>query len=216
MLVADDHRIFRQSLRRVLEAEPNIKVIAEAEDGREAVRKTRELLPDVVLMDLSMLGMDGVEATIRIKKCCPLIRVVALTMYEDTGHLFDAIRAGARGYVTKGASSEELIRAIKAVFKGESLITPGLSKHVLEEFMRLSETVRGKPRYSPYGGLTPREIEVLKALSGGKANKQIARALGISEKTVKNHITNIYTKLEVNARTEAALKAVRMGLVEIE
>jgi len=209
VLIADDHHLVRQGLAQLLAAEPDIRVVAQAADGEEAVEKAKLYRPDVVLMDIHMPRMDGIEATRRIAERYPEVSVVMLTMYGDEGHLFEAIKAGARGYVLKSAKPAQLLETLRAVHRGEAWLDPALAHKMLEEFRRLS-----RPRAEPRADLvylTPREREILELLAQGASNHEIAKRLGISEKTVRNRLSLIFRKLHVNNRTQAALKAREAG-----
>jgi DNA-binding NarL/FixJ family response regulator len=210
VLLVDDHDLFRSGLRTLLE-EQGVRVVGEATSGAEAVRCVRELSPEVVVMDLNMPGMNGVEATRLISNYAPLTRVVVLTISDQDEDVFDAIVAGACGYLLKDASIQDLIRGIGAAAIGESLISPHIAGKVLQRVRSTSvsaedaETIRAE--------LSDREIEVLKLIAVGKDNAQIAAELHISPKTVKNHISNILMKLQIDNRIQAAVYAVRSGIV---
>jgi DNA-binding NarL/FixJ family response regulator len=210
VLLVDDHDLFRTGLRNLLE-EQGVEVVGEASAGAEAVRFVRELTPDVVVMDLNMPGMNGVEATKKITSLAPLTRVVVLTISDQDADVMDAIFAGACGYLLKDASIQDVIRGIEAAAVGESLISPTIAGKVLERIRATSaspeaaETIRAE--------LSDREIEVLKLIANGKDNAQIAADLHISPKTVKNHISNILMKLQIENRIQAAVYAVRSGIV---
>lgn len=205
VLLADDHSVVRQGLRMFLGLDPELEVIGEARNGVEAVQMAQELNPDVVLMDILMPEMDGLEATRRIRAAQPDTEVIALTSVLENEKVFDAIRSGAIGYLLKDTESEELRRAIKAAAAGQVQLSPQAAARLLRD-ERASE-----PQME---ALTPRETEVLRLLARGLANKEIARDLGIGEKTVKTHVSNILSKMGVLSRTQAALQAVRMGLIE--
>ena len=210
VLLVDDHDLFRTGLRNLLE-EQGVQVVAEASAGGEAVKIVRELAPDVVVMDLNMPGMNGVEATRHITALAPLTRVVVLTISDQDADVMDAILAGACGYLLKDSSIQELMRGIQAAAIGESLISPNIAAKVLQRIRATSaspeaaETIRSE--------LSEREMEVLKLIANGKDNADIARQLHISPKTVKNHISNILMKLQIENRIQAAVYAVRSGLV---
>jgi DNA-binding NarL/FixJ family response regulator len=209
VLIVDDHCLFRTGLRSLLE-EQGIPVVGEAGDGAAALELVRELAPEVVLMDLNMPGMAGVEATERIAQAAPLTRVVVLTISDDDSDVMDAILAGACGYLLKDSSIHDLVRGIHAAAVGESLISPHIAAKVLQRLRASStsphaaETIRSE--------LSEREIEVLRLIANGKDNAQIARELTISPKTVKNHISNILVKLQIENRIQAAVYAVRSGI----
>ena len=206
VLLVDDHSVVRQGLRMFLALDPDLEVVGEARDGAEAVRRARELQPDVVLMDLLMPGMDGIEATTAIRREMPDTEVVALTSVLEDDKVYGAIRAGAIGYLLKDTEADELCRAIKAAAAGQVQLSPAAAA-------RLMRQVRAPEAPDE---LTPREREVLRLLAEGLANKEIARELSIGEKTVKTHVSNILSKLGVLSRTQAALQAVRMGLVDLD
>jgi DNA-binding NarL/FixJ family response regulator len=210
VLLVDDHDLFRTGLRNLLE-EQGVDVVGEASAGDEALRFVRELAPDVVVMDLNMPGMNGVEATKRITSLAPLTRVVVLTISDQDADVMDAIFAGACGYLLKDASIQDVMSGIRAASIGESLISPTIAGKVLERVRAAStspeaaETIRTE--------LSEREIEVLKLIANGKDNAVIAQELHISPKTVKNHISNILMKLQIENRIQAAVYAVRSGIV---
>ena len=215
VVLADDHRVVREGLAAILEPQKEIEIVGEARDGGEAVEKARQLLPDVIMMDVSMPGMSGVEATRIIKREMPHIGIIALTMYEDQHYIFDLVRAGATGYLIKDSDSTEIIAAIRAISKGESLIHPSVASKILAEFSLLSEG-KGKKKSGLDHDLTEREITVLRLVAEGKTNKEIANVLDLSEKTVKNHVRNIFHKLHVYDRTQAAILAIRKGIIELD
>lgn len=215
VLIVDDHRVVREGLSAILETKEEIEIVGEAKDGSEAVEKARQLLPDVIVMDVSMPGMNGVEATRIIKREMPNIGIVALTMYEDQQYIFDLVRAGATGYLLKDSDSTEILAAIRAISKGESLIHPSVASKILAEFSLLSEG-KGRRKSMLEHDLTEREITVLRLVAEGKTNKEIANVLDLSEKTVKNHVRNIFHKLHVFDRTQAAILAIRKGIIELE
>lgn len=204
ILIADDHSVVRQGLRMFLGLDPDLDVIGEAQNGAEAVRLAHELQPDVVLMDLLMPVMDGITAITRIRRELPDVEVIALTSVLEDEKVVGAIRAGAIGYLLKDTESDELRRAIKAAAAGQVQLSPQAAARLMRE-------VRAPD--SPEA-LTDRETEVLRLLAQGQSNKQIARTLVIGEKTVKTHVSNILAKLGVQSRTQAALYAVKIGLVE--
>ena len=209
-MIADDHDLFRTGLRNLLE-EQGVQVAGEAASGTEAVRSVREIAPDVVVMDLNMPGMGGVEATRHIAAIAPLTRVVVLTISDEDTDVMDAILAGACGYLLKNSSIDELMAGIRAAWRGESLISPTIAAKVLQRVRatsaqpEIADTIRSE--------LSDREIEVLKLIANGKDNALIAAELHISPKTVKNHISNILMKLQIDNRIQAAVYAVRSGIV---
>jgi DNA-binding NarL/FixJ family response regulator len=210
VLIADDHALFREGIRRLLSASPEIETVGEAKSGEEAVRLVEDLAPDVVLLDIMMPGMSGIDVARVIHTTSPRTRVIILTVHATEEFLFEAIKAGAMGYLLKDASSDELLRAIRLVAQGEGLLAPGLAAKVFKEFARVAASQELAPVVTL---LTDREAEILKHVTAGLANKEIARTLNISERTVKNHLTNIMEKLHVNSRTQAAVYALRSGLV---
>jgi two-component system NarL family response regulator len=215
VLIADDHRVVREGLAAILRTKENIEIVGEAQDGQEAVEKARTLVPDVILIDVSMPRMGGVEATRIIKRELPHIGIVALTMYEEQQYIFDLVRAGATGYLLKDTDSAQIVAAIRAIYRGESLIHPSVASKILAEFSLLAQRKGKKPSWVEHD-LTDREITVLRLVADGKTNKEIANSLDLSEKTVKNHVRNIFHKLQVYDRTQAAILAIRKGLIELD
>lgn len=209
VLIADDHPVVREGLFAMLSRQPDFKVVGEAKDGIEAVEMARRLEPDVVLMDLRMPEMDGVEAMRQIRSTNPDIKFIILTTYSDDEYIFSGIEAGARAYLLKDAPREELFRAIRAVYRGESLIQPVVASRLIDRFAELSR------RAPPGEQLTERELEILQLMAKGAANKEISAQLSISESTVKTHISNIFQKLGVNDRTEAVTEALRRGIIRL-
>lgn len=206
VLLADDHSVVRQGLRMFLTLDEELEIVGEATNGAEAVRLARQFEPDVVLMDLLMPEMDGITATTTIRRELPNTEVIALTSVLEDEKVFGAIRAGAIGYLLKDTEAEDLRRAIKAAAAGQVQLAPQAAARLMREV---------RPPESP-DELTPRETEVLQLLAQGLANKEIAREMGIGEKTVKTHVSNILSKLGVLSRTQAALHAVRIGLVSVD
>jgi DNA-binding NarL/FixJ family response regulator len=212
VLIADDHELFRRGLEQALDGEPDIDVIGEAEDGVEATEQTLTLLPDIVLMDVRMPGITGVEAAQRILTERPEVKVVMLSGSDDKEDLFAAVRAGVSGYLLKEVSIDELADAVRAVHRGQGLLAPVMIAPLMAEFTVLSQRVDDTaPRAAPK--LTDRELEVLRLVATGMSNKEIAGELVIAENTVKNHVRNILEKLRLRSRTEAAMYAVREKLV---
>jgi len=209
ILIADDHAIVRKGIRALLATEADIEVVGEAADGKEAVEKAERLHPDVILMDLVMPGMDGIEATRRITTRQPEIRILVLTSFAEDEKVFPALKAGALGYLLKDAGPEELVRAIRQVYCGESSLHPAIARKVLQELSRPPER---PPTPEP---LTERELEVLRLIAKGKSNREIAEELVISEATVRTHVSNILGKLQLASRTQAALYALREGIAEL-
>jgi NarL family two-component system response regulator LiaR len=206
VLIADDHAVVRQGLRTFLDLQEEIAVVGEAADGEEALAAVDRLAPDVVLMDLVMPRLDGIEAIRRIRERSPATRVIVLTSFGDDDKVFPAVRAGAAGYLLKDVQPQELVRAIRTVQDGQALLHPSVAARLMEEIADDSRQRVPDP-------LTPREREVLTLVARGLSNKAIARECDVSEKTVKTHVSNILGKLGVNDRTQAALWAVREGLV---
>jgi len=216
VLVCDDHAVFRRGLSLVLEQEPDIAVVGEASEGREAVAMALETSPDVVLLDVRMPGVGGIEAARALAAEVPSAKVVMLTVSDTEDDLYEAVKAGAVGYLLKEVSIEEVASAVRAVAAGQSLVTPSMATKLLTEFTALANRVDG-PRPVAGGGprLTAREVEVLGFLARGHSNRDIAELLFISENTVKNHVRNILEKLQLHSRTEAALYAVREQIVDL-
>jgi DNA-binding NarL/FixJ family response regulator len=210
VLIAEDEAMTRELLARLIALEPDIEVVGQAQNGKVAIGLCRKLMPDVLLTDIRMPDMDGIEATKLIKTEMPSIQVVILTIHHDDANVFEAIKSGARGYVLKESPPEQTVAAIRAVVRGEALLHPSIASRVIGEFNRLSEQHEADLRL--YTQLTDREREVLKLLAHGKRNREIADELFIAEKTVKNHVSNILWKLECNDRTQAALFASRVKL----
>lgn len=209
VLLVDDQALFREGLRTLLSVEPSVLVVGEAKDGQEALALVEQVHPSVVLMDLRMPGLDGVAATRRLRARFPRTQVLVLTTFDDDASIFEAVRAGAVGYLLKDASAETLVAAIHAADRGDSVLQPSVARRLMEEFSRLSTLA---PSPAQRFDLSAREEEVLRLLARGASNKEIASALQVVEGTVKNHVTRILEKLEVADRTQAALKAREAGL----
>jgi len=209
VLVADDHAIVRKGICALLATEPDIKVVGEANDGRDAITEAQRLRPDVILMDLVMPGMDGLEAIRHITARQPKARILVLTSFAGDDKVFPAIRAGALGYLLKDSSPEELVQAIRQVHRGRSSLHPSIARKLLQEISHPSE---GRPDTD---SLTGREVEVLRLVAGGQSNRQISTRLTISEATVRTHVSNILAKLNLRSRTQAALHALREGLASL-
>jgi NarL family two-component system response regulator LiaR len=209
VLIADDHPIIRDSLRTLIATEPDLKLVGEAVDGEEAVRKTLELKPDVILMDLVMPVKDGLEAISEIKSLLPEVSILVLTSFSDEDKVFPAIRAGALGYLLKDSSPQELLKAIHDVYRGEASLHPSIALQLIREINRPSEL---PPVENP---LSERELEVLKLVAQGLTNQEIATRLVLSEWTVRTHVRNILGKLHLANRTQAALFALREGLADL-
>ena len=213
VLICDDHALFRRGLIMVLEDEDTIEVVAEAENGREAVDMAENFAPDVVLMDVRMPGLDGIEATRRISETRPSARIIMLTVSDQEDDLFEAVKAGATGYLLKEISIEEVADAIRAVMNGQSLLSPSMATKLITEFGELAKRA-DQPADVPAPRLTARELEVLKLVAEGMSNKDVAAELTISENTVKNHVRNILEKLHLHSRMEAVMYAMRENLLE--
>lgn len=212
IIIADDQALFREGLRILLSARPDMEVVGEAADGEEAVALVEQLRPAVVLMDLRMPKVDGIQATVRIRDRCPEVAVLALTTFDDDAYLFGALRAGAAGYLLKDVSSETLVSAIQAAVRGESFLQSTVTGRVVAAFARLMEAA-GTKVDALVLPLSPREREIVALLAQGASNKEIADRIHLAEGTVKNHVTNILTKLGVRDRTQAALRARQLGIV---
>ena len=212
VLLADPHALFRRGVRLVLEDEVDIEVVGEAGDGLDAVERITELTPDLVLMDVGMPGVSGIEATRRVRAAVPSVKVAILTVSERDEDLFAAVRAGATGYLLKEVSIDELPEAVRAVARGHSLISPSMASRLLTEFNVLSRRVEEQHGNVPR--LSDRELEVLRLVARGLSTRDIATELVIAENTVKNHVRNILEKLQVRSRMEAAMYAVREKLVD--
>jgi DNA-binding NarL/FixJ family response regulator len=210
VLLVDDHTIVRKGLRSLLDAEADIQVIGEAEDGREAVEKVGRLRPQVVVMDITMPGLNGLEATRQIKERFPQVQVVVLTMHTAEEYIFQILRAGTSGYVVKRAAPSELISAVRAAYRGESFLSPSVSKTVIEEYLRKAEALAGENSYET---LTPREREVLQLLAEGHSNRRIAELLCLSVKTVQSHRANLMRKLDIHSTAELTQYAIRKGVI---
>lgn len=212
IMIVDDHPLARQGLRKILSLDDDFVVVGEAENGNEGLRKVSALYPDVVLMDINLPGKNGIELTEEIKKKYPAINILALTVETDQYHVHKIIKAGALGYVLKDIEPDALIEAIKVIARGEAYIQPCLLSKLLIEFRQFMDWDR--PGLSPQEmGLTPREVEIITYIAEGESNKGIAQKLGLSEKTVKNHVSNILRKMSLSDRTQVAVYAYRKGLI---
>ncbi len=213
VLIVDDHELFRRGLNMVLEAEEGIEVVSEAADGDEAVTKVEETAPDVVLMDVRMPRVDGIESTRRIREAFPSTRIIMLTVSDEEDDLYEAVKAGANGYLLKEISIEEVADAVRAVMHGQSLISPSMASKLLSEFGSLARRA-AEPDVVPGTELSERETEVLRQVAIGLTNEEIAQELGLTEGTVKNHISNILMKLQLRSRIEAAILAANAKLLD--
>lgn len=230
VLIADDHALMREGLRKILELESDIAVVGEAADGREAVEKARELRPDVVLMDVNMPGGGGLSATRAIRTSAPEVDVIILTIHDDEEYVIELLNAGAKGYLLKDVDPSRLVEAIRRVRSGDTLVPSNLMARIFQKLHqrahsgnpeRQAPTLPPAPAAPPAPArsngeaLTDRELEILQQIVNGRTNKEIARALYISEKTVKNHVSNILKKLDLSDRTQAAVYAIRNGIVRV-
>jgi len=211
LLIAEDERLTRENLARLLAMESDIEIVGTAADGEEAIGLARTRAPHVVLTDINMPRANGIEVTRTVRSEMPTVGVVILTIYHDDVNVFSAIKAGAAAYVLKDGPLDETIAAVRAVARGEGLLHPSIAARVISEFQRVSAQV-APPKDERFTELTDRELEILKTLATGKRNKEIADELFIAEKTVKNHVSSILWKLQVNSRSEAALLAAKQGL----
>ena len=214
VLIVDDHALFRRGLQMVLESEPDIEVVGEASDGHEALEQAEQTTPDVVLMDVRMPRLSGIEATGVLKDTMPSARIIMLTISDEETDLYEAIKAGASGYLLKEISIEEVAGAVRNVHQGQSMISPAMASKLITEFASM---VRGREERTsvPAPRLTERELQVLKLVARGKNNRDIGADLFISENTVKNHVRNILDKLHLHSRMEAVVYAVREKLLDI-
>ena len=214
-MIVDDHALFRRGLEMVLDSEPDIELVGQASDGAEAVEKAAESLPDVVLMDIRMPRSSGIEACRAMKEAAPSAKIVILTISDEEEDLFEAIRAGASGYLLKDIPLDEVAGAVRAVYGGQSLINPSMAGKLLTEFATLARRDdEERTQEVPAPRLTEREMQVLKLVARGMNNRDIAKELFISENTVKNHVRNILEKLQIHSRMEAVMVAVREKLIE--
>jgi NarL family two-component system response regulator LiaR len=208
VLVVDDHGLVRQGLRTYLDLHEDISIVGEAENGIDALEKVKQFTPDIVLMDLVMPEMDGIEATQKISAAYPDMKIIVLTSFTEDEKVFSAIKAGAVGYLLKDISPTDLAKAIQAVHSGETHLHPDITKKLIKQFVNPKSEAETTPE-----GLTPREMEVLQLIAQGLSNKELAKGLTISEKTVKTHLSSIYSKLNLSDRTQAAIYALKHDLV---
>ncbi|ARI76517.1 response regulator [Halobacillus mangrovi] len=220
IVLIDDHKLFREGVKRILDFESSFEVVAEGDDGSAALNLIEEHAPDVVLMDINMPSMNGVEATAEITKKYPEMKVIILSIHDDENYVTHALKTGAQGYLLKEMDSDALIDAIKVVSDGGSYLHPKVTHNLVAEYRRLAEN-KGSSAYrtieyrKPLHLLTRRECEVLQLLADGNSNRGVAESLYISEKTVKNHVSNILQKMNVNDRTQAVVTAIKNGWVEV-
>jgi DNA-binding NarL/FixJ family response regulator len=211
VVLADDHGLFREGLRSLLQDQDDIEIVGEAEDGLDAVRLVSKLKPHIVLMDINMPVLDGVEATRTVLKENGAVNVIILTMYPQDEYVFQALKAGAKAYLLKDTRSKELLQTIRAVYNGQAVISPEMTGRLLDEFRRLADEKDDKePKFQT---LTEQERRILTLVAAGASNKDIATELNLSERTIKNYLSIIFQKLQVNNRTEAAIRAMKDGLV---
>lgn len=210
LIIVDDHKLFREGIKALLAVTDDIEIVGEAEDGATAMKRIRELEPDVILMDINMPGLNGIRVTEQILAQHPQTRIIMLTMLEDDASIFHAMRAGARGYLLKGAEPEEVLSVIRAVAEGQALFGPAIATRLMNYFKELG----AKPAVSGvlFPELTEREVDVLRLIAQGLNNQEIAHKLVLSPKTVRNHITNIFSKLQVAGRAQAIVRAREAGL----
>jgi DNA-binding NarL/FixJ family response regulator len=208
LVIADDHSFYREGVRTILRTVPGIVVIGEAATGTEVIAQALEQQPDVILMDIKMPGLNGIEATRQILRSNPRIKILVVTMFEDDDSVFAAMRAGARGYLVKDADQEELVRAIQAVYRDEAIFSPAIAKRMIQYFAALPKTASALS----FRELTEREREILHLMARGLSNAAIANTLSVSLKTVQNHVSNIFVKLQVADRAEAIVRAHDAGL----
>lgn len=213
VMITDDHALVREGLRSLLEGEPDIEVVGEATDGEDAVNKAQEIQPDIVLMDITMPGMNGLEATTRIRENNPDIKILVLTMHQSDDYFFKFLDAGASGYFVKGGSSSELITALRAVWKGEVYIHPTMTRKLLSDYM---QRVRSGDDKETYDGLTVREREILQNVAEDRSNQEIAELLMISPATVQTHRAHIMAKLGLHSRAELIKYAIRRGFISLD
>lgn len=211
ILIADDHTILRDGIRALLEHEADMVVVGEAEDGRSVVKMTKELKPDVVLMDIALPLLNGLEATRQIKVCCPQIKVLILSMHENEEYIRQALATGAMGYILKDAAARDLLGAIRAVDRGEAVLSPAITRLVIEDYLRWGDL----NQVQEHDSLSPREREVLQLIAEGYTNKEIAEILMISIKTVQTHRANLMAKLDLHDRGELIKYAIQKKIIEI-
>lgn len=212
LMIADDHKLFREGLKALLAVTDDIEIVGEAEDGASALKKCLELVPDIILMDINMPGLNGIHATQQILEKLPQTGIIMLTMLDDDTSVFNAMRAGARGYLLKGADPKEVLSVIRAVAEGQALFGPSIAIRLMNFFKELTLKPAAVQSKSTFPELTERELEILRLISQGLNNSEIAQKLVLSPKTVRNHITNIFSKLQVADRAQAIVRAREEGV----
>lgn len=213
VIIADDHTIVRAGIKALLEKQPDIEIVGETSEGRETLRQVELLQPDIVLMDIAMPGMNGLEATAVITRDFPHVKVLALTMHDEEEYFYEVIRAGAMGYVLKDAAPTELVSAIRALAEGKAFLTPRVTRILVNDYL---QRIKSGEKVAAYDGLTEREREVLKLIASGNTNQEIANLLHLSVNTVQVHRTHIMEKLNLHNRTELVKYALRRGIIELE
>ena len=212
LMIADDHRLFREGIKALLAVTDDIEIVGEVEDGESALARCQELQPDVILMDINMPGLNGIHASEQILQIQPQTRIIMLTMLEDDASVFNAMRVGARGYLLKGADPNEVLSVIRAVAEGQALFGPAIATRLMNYFKELGSKSGSTETLTLFPELTERELEILRLISQGLNNPEIAQKLVLSPKTVRNHITNIFSKLQVADRAQAIVRAREAGL----
>jgi two-component system, NarL family, response regulator LiaR len=213
LILADDHPLLRQALRNVLERYPDFEIVGEASNGEEVIELVTKLVPDVVILDINMPVINGIEATRRIKASHPDVAVLVLTVYDDIPHILGVIEAGAAGYLTKDVFGEDIVNAIRGVVAGETVLVPSISRQIVQYVLTHKTKT---PPVSPFQDITKRELEVLRLASIGKSNKEIAEELNITARTVKAHLAEIFSKLNAGSRIEAVVKALKLGIISLD
>ena len=218
ILIADDHQLLREGIRNFLSLEPDFEIIGEAANGEEAIARTIELRPDVLLLDINMPKASGIEVASRLKESCPEVRILALTIHDDQNYMMNMIQSGAAGYLLKDVEPSMMVLAVRRVYAGESYVEPSLTKKLFQGITNREEkkVAPAAPGITEGDRLSAREIEVLRLIGKGMSNAEIARTLYLSEKTVKNHLTNIFRKIDVTDRTQAVLYAIKHKIVNVE
>ena len=218
ILIADDHQLLREGIRNFLSLEPDFEIIGEAANGEEAIARTIELRPDVLLLDINMPKASGIEVASRLKESCPEVRILALTIHDDQNYMMNMIQSGAAGYLLKDVEPSMMVQAVRRVYAGESYVEPSLTKKLFQGITNREEkkVAPAAPGITEGERLSTREIEVLRLIGKGMSNAEIARTLYLSEKTVKNHLTNIFRKIDVTDRTQAVLYAIKHKIVNVE